>query len=94
MTARPGDDAERTVATSGEPASASSSGMATSASTSVAENPGASAWTSTIGGANSGKTSSGASSADHTPIRLTTPAKRNTTVRWRSESATRRATIC
>ena len=56
----PSTDFERIVFSPGVPLSAFSSGTLTRLSTSSVERPGASVWISTSGGANSGKTSSGA----------------------------------
>ena len=56
---RPRTDFDRIVRSPGTPLSAASSGTVTSASTSLVDSPGASVCTSTSGGANSGKTSSG-----------------------------------
>ena len=56
---RPTEDEERTVLTPGVPFTALSIGKVIRASTSSGESPGASVWTTTCGGANSGKTSTG-----------------------------------
>ena len=56
----PSTDFERIVFSPGVPFRAFSSGTLMSASTSSVDSPGASVWTSTLGGANSGNTSSGA----------------------------------
>ena len=59
MRDRPIEECERIWAISGMPCSDTSSGWVTSNSMSRAEKPGASVWTCTCGGANSGKTSTG-----------------------------------
>ena len=56
-----GADLERNMSSPSTPLRASSRGMVTWASTSVEVSPTASVWTSTRGGANSGKTSTGIS---------------------------------
>ncbi len=55
----PVTDEERTYSTPGTPRSWSSMGIVMSSSTSMAVMPGPSVWISTLGGANSGKTSTG-----------------------------------
>ncbi len=57
---RPSTDFDRRIFKPVVPLSEFSSGTLTKASTSSVERPGASVWISTSGGANSGKTSSGA----------------------------------
>jgi hypothetical protein len=59
MTEIPGADEERSVVRKLVPFKARSSGIVTNASTSSADNPGASVCTSTKGGENSGKISKG-----------------------------------
>jgi hypothetical protein len=54
---RSGTDLERITSSPGTPLSAFSRGTVTSSSTSVAERPREIVWISTLGGANSGKTS-------------------------------------
>ena len=57
---RPGTDSERMSSRKATPLSRScSSGTVISCSTSAADNPSASVWTSTVGGTNSGRTSTG-----------------------------------
>ena len=63
----PSTDFDRRVFSPVVPLSEFSSGTLTSASTSSVDSPGASVWISTSGGANSGKTSSGAFCAVRTP---------------------------
>ena len=57
-------------------------------STSVVDKPGASVWISTKGGANSGNTSSGSSSAERMPTTIKTIATAMTRTRKRSEVET------
>ena len=85
----PSTDLERTVFSHGNPLSAFSSGTVTSASTSSVESPGASVCTSASGGANSGKTSSGAFCTDRQPNTMSATAPASTSTRKRSEAATR-----
>ncbi len=70
------------------PLTAFSIGTVTSASTSVVDRPGASVWISTSGGANSGNTSSGTSSAVCTPTTISTAAAASTSTRNRSDAET------
>ena len=57
MSDRSGTDLERMTSSPGSPLSACSSGTVTSSSTAAAESPRLRVWISTLGGANSGKTS-------------------------------------
>src|SRR5262249_25926086 len=61
----------------------------TSCSTASLERPGASVWTSTRGGANSGKTSRGVRRAVQMPPPSRTAARATTATRWRSERGSR-----
>ena len=67
------------------PFRAFSSGTVTRLSTSSVESPGASVWTSTSGGANSGNTSSGARRIDRDPTTSSTTHSASTTTRRRTE---------
>ena len=71
--------------------SAASSGTVTSASTSVVESPGASVWTSTSGGANSGNTSSGVVRSVRHETTTAITASATTMIRCRSDSETSQA---
>ena len=84
----PSTDFERIVFSPGVPFSAFSSGTLTRLSTSSVESPGASVWISTSGGANSGKTSSGACRAVRTPTTISTTDSASTSTRSRSEVET------
>ncbi len=67
------------VATVGTPVSALSIGTLTSDSTSSADSPGASVWTSISGGANSGKTSNGTERTARAPTATNTTVSTTTT---------------
>ena len=87
---RPSTDLDRRVLRPGTPFIAVSSGTVTRLSTSPVDSPGASVWISTSGGANSGKTSSGVSSAARVPAIISTTARATTTKRRRSDDSTSR----
>jgi hypothetical protein len=57
ITDRPWIEVERSVSKPGRPPTATSTGWVTSTSTCSESSPGASVWTVTVGGANSGNTS-------------------------------------
>ena len=80
----PGTDSERRTLTPAVPLSRSaSSGTVTSCSTSSADSPSASVWTSTYGGVNSGRTSTGASRSCVKPSTRTAAATATTRTRNR-----------
>src|SRR4051812_9107035 len=83
----PSTDFERRVFSQDVPLSAFSSGTLIRLSTSSVESPGASVWISTSGGANSGKTSSGAFRAAWTPTMIRTTERARTRIRARSAVA-------
>ena len=83
----PSTDLERSVFSPGTPFIAASSGTLTSASTSAVDKPGASVWISTSGGANSGKTSNGASRAVRMPTTMSTTDNATTGTRSRNAEA-------
>src|SRR3954468_15362998 len=70
------------------PLIASSSGLVTSSSTCSGDSPGASVWMLTWGGANSGKTSSGARARVLAPTSTSAAARPSTTPRCRIEPRT------
>jgi hypothetical protein len=78
---RPSTDFERRVARPGTPLTTVSIGTVTRLSTSSVDRPGASVWISTIGGANSGKTSSGMSCPARSPSRTSRAAMARTSTR-------------
>ena len=81
----PGTDSERSTVTPFVPFSRSaSSGTVTSCSTSSAERPSASVWTSTYGGVNSGRTSTGASRSCRMPTARMPAATATTSSRNRT----------
>ena len=84
----PSTDFDRIVFSPIVPLSAFSSGTLIRLSTSSVESPGASVWISTNGGANSGKTSSGAFRAVRTPTIISTIDSASTSTRSRSEVET------
>ena len=88
MTETPWMDSERIDSWLPSPLMAVSSGRVTSVSTCSAERPGASAWTVTLGGTKSGKTSSLAWDARYAPYATSTAARTRTTLRYRSEKRT------
>src|SRR5262245_13361505 len=75
-------DFERRMSTLGRPASACSMGMVTSASTSVGERPRHGVWISTMGGANSGKTSTGMLRIWSAPVNISAAAAASTMNRY------------
>ena len=85
---RPSTDFERSVLSPWVPFKAFSSGTEIIASTSSVESPGASVWISTSGGANSGKTSSGARCAARMPTTIRTIDRAITRTRSFSEVET------
>ena len=90
---RPSTDLERSVIRSGTPFTAVSIGTVTRLSTSSVERPGASVWISTMGGANSGNTSSGTSRPARMPRTTSSAARASTRTRWTSAKRTRPASI-
>ncbi len=81
----PSTDFDRSTVRPGTPFMAASSGTLMSASTSELDSPGASVWISTSGGANSGKTSNGASLVLRTPTTSRITASATTGSRSRSD---------
>ncbi len=72
MMERPWIDCERTMAMPATPLMTSSIGLVTRISTCSGAKPGASVWIETCGGANSGKTSSGAAKRRDVPYTTST----------------------
>src|SRR5262245_45541117 len=81
-------DWERKTSSRAIPLTACSMGSVTSCSTSVAERPGASVWTTTCGGANSGNTSSFECRVAYKPPTKSSTARTTTTTRLRIDHAT------
>src|SRR5262249_830147 len=84
---------ERSVVMRGKPFSALSSGTVTTFSTVSLDMPGASVCTSTSGGANSGKTSSGDCETSMTPSTRSTAAATTTATRNSNDSRTNERSI-
>src|SRR5262249_56917189 len=82
-------DCERRTSRRGTPPTAVSSGRVTSCSTSAGDSPGASVWTTTCGGVNSGKTSSRAWPLAYRPAPRSRTARAMTTTQLRIDHSTR-----
>src|SRR3990172_7194474 len=80
---RSGTDLERITSSPGTPLSACSSGTVTNSSTAAAESPWLRVWISTLGGANSGKTSTDELLNRAMPKTIITAAKKTTRYRNR-----------
>src|SRR5207245_778034 len=86
-----GTDFDRMTSRPGTPLRASSSGTVTRDSTSDGDSPRDGVWTSTFGGANSGKTSTGECWSCSTPANISPAARATTRKRnFRLEATTRR----